>query len=317
MVRSRFRSSVRLYRPIAALLLGCACAIGDAQVPTPMTQKEHVERVQSLEQIVQGCVAEATNCSAERVGADETLQLDHGVTTEVSYGWLRRQLDGMAKQKAEGRAARGQMILKRLRWSEESVAPQIDARREANDVLRQVEFADAKPTWWDRLTRRAGMWWARHFAFEGASQSAKISARIVLEVLLFGTPLVLLAMWLLRQIREDRIVPEVARQSSEGRAPSISWGDEARASAERGEWRDAVHALYWQTISSFEDRRVWAATRTRTPREYVAMLEPGSKRRSLLREQTVLLETIWYGHREANEDDYRRAEDLAKELGRA
>jgi uncharacterized protein DUF4129 len=308
---------VRLYLPIAALLLGCAYARGHAQVPIPMTQRQHVERVQSLEQIVQRCVAEATGCSPERVGADETVHLDHGATTEVSYGWLRRQLDGMTKQKAEERAAQGQMILKRLGWNEESVAPQRDARREANDVLRQVEFADAKPTWWDRLTRRAGMWWARHFAFDGASQSAKISARIVLEVLLFGTPLVLLALWLLRQIREERIVPEVVRGSSKGGAPSISWGDEARACAERGAWRDAVHALYWQTIARFEERRVWAATRTRTPREYVALLEPGSERSRLLREQTVLLETIWYGHREANEGDYRRADDLAKELGRA
>ncbi|WP_433966428.1 DUF4129 domain-containing protein [Tunturiibacter gelidiferens] len=78
-----------------------------------------------------------------------------------------------------------------------------------------------------------------------------------------------------------------------------------------------MHALYWQTISRFEERRMWATTRSRTPREYVALLEPGSERRRLLREQTALLETIWYGHLEANEEHYRRAEDLTKELGQA
>lgn len=282
-----------------------------------MTQKQHVERLESLDQLVQGCIDDASGCLGGRVGANEILHLDHDLTTEVSYEWLRKQLDSMAKQKTEERAAQGHLILKRLRWSEETALPQRDARSEANDVLQQVEFADAKPTWWDNLTRRAGMWWARHFLFEGASKSAKISARIVLEVLLFGTPLVLLALWLLRQIREERFVPEVSRGSSEGRAPSISWGDEARACAERGAWRDAVHALYWQTISRFEERRVWATTRSRTPREYVALLEPGSERRRLLREQTALLEMIWYGHLEANEEHYRRAEDLTKELGQA
>lgn len=112
-----------------------------------MTQKQHVERLQSLDVLVQGCIDEASGCLAERVGANETVHFDHDLTTEVSYGWLRKQLDSMAKQKGEERAAQGQLILKRLRRSEETASPQRDARREANDVLQQVEFADAKPTW--------------------------------------------------------------------------------------------------------------------------------------------------------------------------
>jgi hypothetical protein len=309
---------VRLCRPIAVFLLSYACTRTLGQVPPiQTTRQQHIERLQSLQQLVNDCISEASNCSAGRVGPDETLQLDQGVATQVNYTWLRKQLDALAKQKTPERVEHGQIILNRLGSSSETPAPQRDARKEANDVLRQVEFADANPSWWDRLTTRVGLWWARHFSLAAPSQSTINSARLVLEIFLFGIPLVLLVLWLLRQIKEDRLIPDFPPEASDKPGPSVSWVNEARACAERGEWRDAVHALYWQTITAFEERRIWAVTRTRTPREYLTLLQPGSERRKLLREQTILLEMIWYGHREATEEDYRRAAHLTEELAQA
>jgi len=63
-----------------------------------------------------------------------------------------------------------------------------------------------------------------------------------------------------------------------------------------------------------EGRRFWSPNRSRTPREYVALLEPGSQRWSLLRQQTRGFERIWYGLNPADASDYSNALELHEQL---
>ena len=113
-----------------------------------------------------------------------------------------------------------------------------------------------------------------------------------------------------------RMVPE-----SEAPAPgAVSardwqlWLADARMAAAQGLWREAIHCLYWSAISRLESGRLWPADRARTPREYLALMAPDDPRLARLQSLTLTFERIWYGGRQARENEYRNAEELAAAL---
>jgi hypothetical protein len=92
------------------------------------------------------------------------------------------------------------------------------------------------------------------------------------------------------------------------------WLADARRAAAAGQWREAIHFVYWAAISRLESRRLWPADRARTPREYLALVAPEDPRRTGLATLTGSFERVWYGGRSAAETDYRKAEELAAGL---
>ena len=113
-----------------------------------------------------------------------------------------------------------------------------------------------------------------------------------------------------------RLVPE-----SDGPAAGAAsardwqlWLADARRAAAGGEWRDAIHFVYWAAISRLESKRLWPADRARTPREYLALVTAEDPRRAGLATLTGSFERTWYGGRTAGESDYLQAEKLADGL---
>ena len=102
--------------------------------------------------------------------------------------------------------------------------------------------------------------------------------------------------------------------NAEQQAESRMWAARARAYAEGGEWREAVHALYWASIVALEDRRTLRRSGTRTPREALRLIDPASHLREPLRAQTGEFERIWYGLRPAGREDYARVLALYEEV---
>jgi hypothetical protein len=101
----------------------------------------------------------------------------------------------------------------------------------------------------------------------------------------------------------------------EGLSPTTMWDREANdwqrqaeTHAAAGEWRDAVHCLYWAAIVLLEGRRAWRHNPTRTPREYVRLLRAGSTQQTALRALTQIFERVWYGLREADAAEFQRAQ---------
>ncbi len=95
---------------------------------------------------------------------------------------------------------------------------------------------------------------------------------------------------------------------------ATDWAKQAEEFADDGEWREAVHCLYWAAIVSLESRRAWRHNPTRTPREYVRLLKPGSAQQKGLRELTRMFERVWYGLREARAEEYAEARGLYEAL---
>jgi hypothetical protein len=154
--------------------------------------------------------------------------------------------------------------------------------------------------------------------FDGVSQFGKRSPWLVPLVEWSSITLSAagLLAWMLRTIQRQRLAVRIESGASVEvwQKESDNWAELARSEAARQDWRAAVHCLYWATIVMMEGRKMWRQNRARTPREYLLLLEPGSRMQQALRSLTQLFERIWYGLRPAAESDYANALVLFEEL---
>ena len=113
-----------------------------------------------------------------------------------------------------------------------------------------------------------------------------------------------------------KIVPDLVPASG---APSARewqlWLKDAQQMAAQGRWREAIHFVYWASISRLESRRLWPADRARTPREYLILMPGTDPRKASLAALTRSFERTWYGGRDAASADFQAALDLAILLG--
>lgn len=300
-----------------ACFLLLAVATACAQSAPAVSLAEHKTRVEALGAALQACADDRRQCTAERIGADETVTLENGVATRIRLEWLRAGMVRLGAAEGQPRKELLTSLQQHLAWlkADRKTAPAVTrAHGEFAQVLAAREFApDPEPSWLRRKWNEFLRWLVEALSksFEAATHAPEW-LRFLFEALLFLVPMLLLCVWLLRQAREDRIHPSLRGkdQAESSVGPSTEWIAQAEECARRGEWRKAIHALYWATIAGFEARHAWRRNRTRTPREYLRLLKENSAERAALEEQTRLFEVIWYGYREAGEEDYRRAAQL-------
>jgi len=192
------------------------------------------------------------------------------------------------------------------------------ARGAANEVLRSPEFeGNVGPTWWDRLWAKVRNLVADLFNGVDALGTRAPWIGTLLEWLLFAAAAVGLLVVLLRAVARQRMRLALERGMPAATAweqAADDWARMAEEHAAAGAWREAVHCLYWAAIVHLESRRAWRHNPTRTPREYVRLLKPGSAQQQGLRGLTQSLERSWYGQREATAEDYQRAQGCFRQL---
>lgn len=191
------------------------------------------------------------------------------------------------------------------------------------DTMKQVlagrDFRGLEgPTARDSALEKLGNWLNQ--LFESAAK-LRTTAAWVGRVTVYGFILVVcvglvLGLMQLERRWRIRLVPE-----SDGPAAGAAsardwqlWLNDSRRAAADGQWREAIHFVYWAVISRLESKRLWPADRARTPREYLALVAAEDPRQPRLATLTGSFERVWYGGRAAAEGDYRKAEELAEEL---
>jgi hypothetical protein len=199
-------------------------------------------------------------------------------------------------------------------------APAHNQERDAmTQVLSSREFRNLEaPSASDSMLEKFGNW--LNALFEAAALFGSRSAWIG-RALVGGFILAICVglVWGLLQLERRwriRLIPEQSDPVA-GSASARDWQlwlEDARQAAEAGLWREAIHFVYWASISRLESRRLWPADRARTPREYLALVAPEDPRKAGLATLTSSFERIWYGGRAAEESDYRKAEQLANAL---
>lgn len=304
----------------------------------------------ALENLTQACAKarDLKTCDPTLVGLDDRIPTGASDLRLIRYGWLRilfsRAEEPDKAQKApnsggvsgdarkslrETPPTTSQLLVdaqarlaRDLAQASRALAP-LSPHGEERDTMKQVlagrEFSNLQPaTDTDTALEKLGNWLNRLLArFDKLrARSAWVGRTLVWGF--FGVIAVGLAWGLLRVERRWRIrlVP-----ASAGLVPeAVSardwqlWLADARKAAADGQWREAIHCVYWAAIARLESKRLWPADRARTPREYLALVAPDDPRQSGLASLTSSFERTWYGGREASESDYRRAETLAASL---
>jgi hypothetical protein len=205
-----------------------------------------------------------------------------------------------------------------------SPASSVDAssqRKALEKILSASEYhlATAGPTIMDRIREKVGNWINQAI---GKLQQAGFKSKwigITAEIVFVLALSIVIVWFLIRLERQGRlglalIRPEPGTGAASARDWQL-WLEDARKAAAQGAWRDAVHLVYWASISRLESSGLWPADRARTPREYLALLGQDDAQRPALQQLTHRFERTWYAGRPAAEDDFVQAELLAARLG--
>ncbi len=312
--------------------------------------REHLVSLQGLTQIC-AKARDLTTCDPTLVGLDDRIPVDTRPNAErrlVRYGWLRILFSRAEEpdQAEQAPDSRGKAVPARdtarpapPTTSQLLIDTQARLARDLADASRPAEIAPShaqvrdsmklvlsgrefrnleQPPEGDTLLERFGNWLNRMIANidKMRAHSAWIGRAMVWGFFLAVG--VGLAWGLVRIERRWRIRLVPSYQAPAPEAASARdwqlWLADARRAAAAGLWREAIHFVYWASISRLESGRLWPADRARTPREYLALMATEDPRQAGLALLTNSFERTWYGGREARESDYRRAEALAAAL---
>jgi hypothetical protein len=293
------------------------------QQVTPDGYRAHLESLRSL---VRACRADAKACDPSAVGDDNKIQSAND-TFQVRWQWLR---EVVVEARNPSLADRNTLLDQTsARLDEELAATSGEApaqsalapaRRAANAILARPEFrVVGSESWLDHEIGKLLSWLDRFFtaASEFGQRSPWLSS--VLEWGFVGLSVLCCLIWAARTMDRQRVALSLSTltPAADWQKESAEWAELARAEAEAENWREAIHCLYWASIVVLESRRLWRRDYTRTPREYVALLERNSARQVTLRALTGIFERIWYGLRDAGNEDYVQALALFEDLRHA
>ncbi|HEX4321256.1 MAG TPA: DUF4129 domain-containing protein [Acidobacteriaceae bacterium] len=315
----------------------------------PLSPAQYQAKLQSLQQLLAACRQALTPaaCPSSQVGPDLKVALPMGVR-QVRLAWFRELLDqaakGQPKPPAPKKPSAGQSqsepppdfppptldqrlqtTQQRLSAEEQLATPPAgpsdaaSGRRALTQILAAKEYQTAvvRPSLLHRALEKIGNWLDRFF---GRLREAGFRSRwigITAEIAFGLLVCIALAWFLIRLERNGRFAgfhPESPAGAASARDWQL-WLADAQSAAAQSAWRDAIHYLYWASISRLESSGLWPADRARTPREYLAMLSGASTERTGLAALTRSFERTWYAGRPAVQSDYLAAEQMAAQLG--
>lgn len=289
--------------------------------------EEYRAHLGELRGLVAACRADAGACDPAKVGAgDRVAAVGKDAAFEVHWGWL---WDVVMKAKDAKLDGRGRLLDEaEARLEEQSREAGVDvraasgvpfdkARADADGVLAREEFKHVtKNSFWDELLGRFFAWMSR--VFGGVSTLGRRNPWLgpVVEVGFVVLALTGLLVWVRRVMVRQRLAIKMESPAAmaQWKETSRSWAMLAEAAAADGEWREAVHSLYWASVTELEGQRVWRQNNARTPREYLRLVAKEAPQYGPLRVLTQLLERIWYGLAPAAKSDYEKALAVYDEL---
>jgi Domain of unknown function (DUF4129) len=331
---------------LLALVLGTASGVAEGPPADGVSDagvravslEEYRAHLGELRGLVAACRADAGACDPAKVGAgNRVAAVGKDAAFEVHWGWL---WDVVMKAKDAKLAERGKLLdTAEARLEEQSreagvvvgtgsdsaagvkaaasTVPFERARADADGVLARAEFKHVtKNSFWDELLGRFFAWMSRMFG--GVSTLGRKNPWLgpLVEVGFVTLALAGLLVWVRRVMARQRLAIKMESPAAmaQWKETSRSWATLAEAAAADGEWREAVHSLYWASVTELEGQRVWRQNNARTPREYLRLVAKDAPQYGPLRVLTQLLERIWYGLAPAAKSDYEKALAVYDEL---
>jgi hypothetical protein len=191
-------------------------------------------------------------------------------------------------------------------------------REKLGQILSQSEFRKVHgPGVRETLLSKLYKWLAwllSKFHVRGTSAFSVVQFVVYAMV---ACSLILLLFWTIKRLRrkEEEPVPrEILPFAPSARSWRV-WLAEARESAEKQDWRNAIHLAYWAAISFLESGGAWKPNRARTPREYLRLLSTRNPSYPPLSTLTRKFEVVWYGDRPAAQQDFEESLGQLEKLG--
>ena len=324
----RFKTTCRVMLG-AALISVMAGGRAMAEDLREVSRAQFQAEVARLEQAVAACKTAANGCDEKDVSTDERVKAEGSAQGFVMrWEWLQTAIRDASKAKTDERVKSMGFAEQHLEeLAAEGAAADLSggdaafakAREQASLVLSRAEFDRATgPTWWERQMSRVGVWLGAIFGGIGALGEYAPWLGTLLEVLFYLAAAVGILFFVRRAFVRQRLAISLGAGAAKAGAwdkEADDWAALADGCAAQQQWREAVHCLYWAAIVRLEARRAWRHNPTRTPREYVRLLKPGSPQQGALRSLTQILERVWYGLRDASDEDYQQARSLFDGLG--
>jgi Domain of unknown function (DUF4129) len=191
------------------------------------------------------------------------------------------------------------------------------SRAELDHILSAKEFQNGHgPSWFDLLKARIYDWIGRKLDWLlGHFRHGRTIGNVIAWTVIALAAL-LLALWAVRASLRGGKQTEM---DLDGAArPEGGWRDwlrNARAAAERGDYRAAIHAAYWAGVMRLEEVHRLPQDRARTPREALRLIRRESAEYAPLAQLTRRFELVWYGYRSATETDWSDAIEQLEKLG--
>lgn len=311
------------------ILLGLLCAILPASAlraavtepPKPITLAQYraeLERVESGVARIQQPAQVAplhdsipyryTVATRERVITVENDDLKKavgGLFVDKNRGVLRDKIEQELRSMEDGAA------------EFDATPDSSDAHARLKTILARKEFDEVRgPTlievWRDKILNTISRWWDKLMSKVPSPSGGHQEYTWILIAICASV----LAIWLKRIY--DRREPETPREIIPF-APSgkhwRTWLAEARAAAQQGNWRDAIHLAYWAGISQLESSGAWTPDSARTPREYLRLIKSNNPSRGELAALTRDFERIWYGSQPAGDAEFSQSLQHLERLG--
>jgi hypothetical protein len=305
---------------------------GACEPARQITLERYAKELDRLQTVVDGCSHELLSkaaaqkaCDPTAVGPDEMVSVATGKRI-VSYDWLRDTLREAAQNPRSDQNALKQAVTElseagtRLQqMTQQMVAPRTGIYVPANvsnmhaklaTILDSGDYPQAKqPSFLQRMWNEFVRWLRKALA-EAMPRGSPASAIYLLEFTVIAIPCGLLVWWFVRRLRVQSL-DLAGNNALPASAPSSQDWQEWLAQGQRlgseGRWREAIHHLYWGSISCLESRHLWSADRARTPREYLQLLNGNAELHADLFSLTEAFEHTWYGETPAAEKDFHQA----------
>jgi hypothetical protein len=297
--------------------------------PDPATFAAELRRLQR--EVAQGPSAAAVSEIRRNLPVDWKVSADERVYT-ISSEPLRSLLDSANKDASH----REKLLQDSAAWLDQ-LATQVEgfarprrtgnaeARARLDKILTRSEFAAVRPPGTlQQLRGRITRWLQEQLLrfFRGLDRYP-IVGKIIFWLILLAA-VAFLGLWLFRfWNRGARLDALPTKGPAVTHRTWQEWLQAGRRAAEKGDFREAVHAAYWAGIVRLEDVGSLPRERTRTPREYLRLLTdespgelaPRKAHREPLAYLTACLERVWYAGRPAGPEDFRDSVHQLEALG--
>ncbi|HEX3703542.1 MAG TPA: DUF4129 domain-containing protein [Vicinamibacterales bacterium] len=312
----------RLPRTCAALLVLLVVASAHVRAGARrLTIREYVDQLDRLAAAIDMDNAEGRPASVRVDALPDAWRVDGSTQTfEVSTASIRLALRAWT---TGHEPSQRQHLVEQLRMlrsgalSFETPPSERHAQRAAlNSILSDPAFRDVHgPTWIDALWQRVlGLLVRSLELFLPHSMIPTVGIIVVSAIA--GVALLLAGRFVGRMIRRPWAADDAA--GDQPASPVLTWPQwlaGAQSAAARGDWRDAMHLVYWCAVAFLEAKGAWRPDRARTPREYLRALPASSADGLALAALTRRFELVWYGAARADEQVYAEALEHLKSIG--